>query len=241
MFDNAHALPAAVMAKTLDAVDSCVAILSGPELRCTFVNRAYQALHPGLAMLGKRFRDIFPEAAQSGTEGALQYVMQTGETCRLQHYPAPTVADPDALWDGEFVRADASGPDGVASVVVFVRNVTQTVQRRTGAGRQRRGAAQDQRPVAGDHRQHHRRRAGDRSRLALYLRQRARGGDAAREARATGRRGRLGVVPRRRGHQVLRGIPPGGRVRPAGPFRRILSAAARHVAGMPLLPGGRRD
>ena len=127
MFDHAAALPVSILTRTLDAVDACVAILAGPDLRYTFVNRAYQAIRPGVAMLGMRFRDIFPEAACAGTEDVLQQVMRTGETCRLQRYRAPIHTDPNALWDGEFARAEA-GDDETASVVVFVRNVTQTVR-----------------------------------------------------------------------------------------------------------------
>jgi PAS domain S-box-containing protein len=127
MFDHAAAVPVSILTRTLDAVDACVAILAGPDLRYTFVNRAYQAIRPGVTMLGMRFRDIFPEAADAGTEDILHQVMRTGETCRLQRYHAPISSDPNALWDGEFARA-ASGDDDTVSVVVFVRNVTQTVR-----------------------------------------------------------------------------------------------------------------
>ncbi|MDB5919282.1 MAG: hypothetical protein JWR40_3516 [Massilia sp.] len=120
--------PAAMLAAAIDAVDACVAILTGRELRYTFVNRAYQAILPGVEMAGQRLRDVFPRAAESGAEAALRQVLETGLPWRIDRYSAPAGADDSLVWEGEAVRAGAGAAGGEASVVVFVRNVTETVR-----------------------------------------------------------------------------------------------------------------
>jgi PAS domain S-box-containing protein len=122
--NQASALPVSLLTGALNALDACVAILSGPELRYTFVNRAYQAILPGITMVGELFADVFPAAARHGTESAFRHVMESGETWRLERYHAPTASDPEALWEGESVRADAAACDGAPSIIVVVRNVT---------------------------------------------------------------------------------------------------------------------
>jgi PAS domain S-box-containing protein len=119
-----QAFPASTLAATLDAIDACIAILSGDDFRYTFVNRAYQAILPGVAMVGMRFRDVFPEAAERGTEEALRDVLKSGGTYRLNRYDAPVPTDPEAVWEGEFVRSAPATGDDRGSIVVLVRNVS---------------------------------------------------------------------------------------------------------------------
>jgi PAS domain S-box-containing protein len=126
--NQASALTVSLLTGALNALDACVAILSGPELRYTFVNRAYQAILPGMTMVGERFADVFPAAARQGTESAFRHVLESGETWRLDRYHAPTAADREALWEGESVRADAAASDGAPSIIVVVRNVTRSVR-----------------------------------------------------------------------------------------------------------------
>jgi PAS domain S-box-containing protein len=126
-------LPESIFATAMNAVDACVAILTGPELRYTFVNRAFRAILPGVDMPGQRFRDVFPQAALGGTEDALRQVLETGRSWRIERYNAPVPGDAGAVWEGEAVRLDpAAGAAGTsgdpASIVIFVRNVTATVR-----------------------------------------------------------------------------------------------------------------
>jgi PAS domain S-box-containing protein len=120
-------LPAAIFATAIDAVDACVAILTGRELRYTFVNRAYQAILPGVEMRGQRLRDVFPHAAQSGAEAALRQVLETGRPWRIDRYSTAVGAD-DSVWEGEAVRSDAGATGDAASIVIFMRNVTASVR-----------------------------------------------------------------------------------------------------------------
>ncbi len=120
-------LPISVLTAALEAVDACVAIFTGPDLRYAFVNAAYRALRPGADMLGHRLRDIFPAAAEAGTEAALEDVMRTGVKCKLHRFHAPLENQPDALWEGEYFRTDSGDPGMGLIVVAFIRNVTDSV------------------------------------------------------------------------------------------------------------------
>jgi PAS domain S-box-containing protein len=121
-------LPAAIFATAIDAVDACVAILTGRELRYSFVNRAYQAILPDIDMRGRRLRDVFPHMAESGAEAALRQVMETGLPWRIDRDSAPVGADDGSVWEGEAVRPDAGAAGDETSIVIFVRNVTATVR-----------------------------------------------------------------------------------------------------------------
>jgi PAS domain S-box-containing protein len=117
-----------LLAKAIDTVDACVAILSGPELRYTFVNRAYEVINPNAAMVGQRFRDVFPNAAEAGAEAKFREVLESGRAWRIKHYNAPISLDPSAVWEGEAVRAEPITEGAPPSIVVFIRNVTETVR-----------------------------------------------------------------------------------------------------------------
>jgi PAS domain S-box-containing protein len=120
-------LPESLLAMAIDTVDACVAIMSGPELRYTFVNKAYQAISPGVPMLGRRYREVFAEAAGAGAEERLIDVLTTGRPWRIDRYMAPIASDPGALWEGEATRAQAAGQHGSPCVIVSIRNVTESV------------------------------------------------------------------------------------------------------------------
>ncbi|MGX4643482.1 PAS domain-containing protein [Massilia sp. SYSU DXS3249] len=120
------ALPATLLAVAADTVDACVAILTGPELRFTFANRACQALRPGMSMVGRALFDVFPRAGRE-LEVQLQRVMRTGEPWKAHRFEAVSDRGELRVWEGEVVPAATSG-DPVPSVVVFARNVTATVR-----------------------------------------------------------------------------------------------------------------
>ena len=123
----ALALPAALLAVAVDTVDACVAILTGPELRFTFVNRACQALRPGRPMVGRPLADVFPRTAGGELEAQLLRVLRTGEPYKVNRFESLSEAGELRVWEGEVVPAAASGHP-VPSIVVFVRNVTSTVR-----------------------------------------------------------------------------------------------------------------
>ena len=120
-------LSEAVMLAAIQAVDAAVAVLTGPELRFTFVNPAYQAFRATAPMLGQRFIEVFPEAIEIGAEKNLLAVLDSGTPWRLNRYYIATAASPSSWWSGEAIRVAASA-NAPASVVFFVRNVSETVR-----------------------------------------------------------------------------------------------------------------
>lgn len=88
----------------LDNAQACIAVMKGRELRYTLVNRAYGALRPDMAMIGRTYREVFPDAAAAGAEDLLQKVIETGEPHTDFGYRAPIPGKPDAAWDHQIVR-----------------------------------------------------------------------------------------------------------------------------------------
>jgi PAS domain S-box-containing protein len=119
--------PAALLAVAVDTVDACVAILTGPELRFTFANRACQALRPGMPMVGRLLVDVFPRAAGGELETQFLQVLRSGEPWKVNRSESVSEAGELRVWEGEVVRAATDG-DPVPSIVVFARNVTSTVR-----------------------------------------------------------------------------------------------------------------
>jgi PAS domain S-box-containing protein len=72
-----------VLLGALQAVGGHLAILTGADLRHAFVNAGYQRLAPGTPMIGRPFREVFPEASASGAEAKLRRVLETGDACHL--------------------------------------------------------------------------------------------------------------------------------------------------------------
>ena len=56
----------------VDRASLCIAVLVGRALRFAYVNPAYQALAPETLMIGRRYGEVFPEAARAGAEAAFQ-------------------------------------------------------------------------------------------------------------------------------------------------------------------------
>ena len=121
-------LAEALLVTAIDTADVCIAILSGPELRYSFVNKAYQAISPGTNMLGRRYREVFVEAAASGAEERLLDVLSTGRPWHIERYLLPIASDSGAVWEGKAVRAEAADQDTPSSVIVSIRNVTASVR-----------------------------------------------------------------------------------------------------------------
>ena len=121
-------LAEALLVTAIDTADVCIAILSGPELRYSFVNKAYQAISPGTNMLERRYREVFVEAAASGAEERLLEVLSTGRPWHIERYLLPIASDSGAVWEGKAVRAEAADQDTPSSVIVSIRNVTASVR-----------------------------------------------------------------------------------------------------------------
>src|SRR5690242_10115536 len=101
----------------------CIAVVRGHELRYTLVNAAYQAILPGVAMLGRLYRDVFPEAAAAGAEERVRRVMESGEPWVIAGYRAPTAVNPGAVWEGQIIRLPLS-PGEPPSALVTVQDVS---------------------------------------------------------------------------------------------------------------------
>jgi PAS domain S-box-containing protein len=123
-----------------DQASLCIAILAGRDLRFSYVNAACQALAPGITMLGRTYRDVFPEAARAGAEAALQRTMDAGKTRRVERYRAPVPAQADAVWQGEVVPVATRAGEAPA-LAVLVENVAARMRTEEALQRQQAEAA----------------------------------------------------------------------------------------------------
>ena len=99
---------------------SCIAVLKGRELRCTLANPAFRAVAAGAPMVGRTYREVFPEGAAAGAEARLHRVLDTGEPWIVQDYRAPIPGKPSAVWQGHAVRLPlVEGEESSALVVVW--------------------------------------------------------------------------------------------------------------------------
>lgn len=120
---QATGAPDGLLSAAIEAADLCTAVMVGPEFRYVFVNPAFQALRPDIPMVGRRYREVFPEAVEVGAEERFRRVLETGEPWIMERYYAPIAGIPDAHWTGEAIRLDDASPEG--AVAVFARNVTE--------------------------------------------------------------------------------------------------------------------
>jgi PAS domain S-box-containing protein len=105
---------------------TCIAVMAGSELRYTFVNPAYQALAPDAPMLGRRYRDIFPQAAQDGAEQQLLQVWETGQPWSIESYLAPAPGKPDAVWEGQAARVSTA--ESEQAILVITWDITERLR-----------------------------------------------------------------------------------------------------------------
>ena len=95
-----------------------IAVLRGEELRYTLVNDYYQAIAPGTQMVGRTYREVFPDAAEAGAEARSREVLLTGRTWELDRYNAPIPGKPDATWEGVILRLPMDENDGPSILVL---------------------------------------------------------------------------------------------------------------------------
>jgi PAS domain S-box-containing protein len=99
---------------------SCIAVVQGRELRYTMANAAFQAFAGNQPMVGRTYREVFPEAAAAGAEALIQHVLETGEPWKVESYRAPVPGRPDAMWQGQVVRLPAvAGEEPSALAVIW--------------------------------------------------------------------------------------------------------------------------
>jgi two-component system, cell cycle sensor histidine kinase and response regulator CckA len=65
---------------------ACIALLRGPDFIFEAVNPACAAIAPGIAMLGRRIADVFPDAAAFAAP-RLRHVLETGQPFRAEDQP----------------------------------------------------------------------------------------------------------------------------------------------------------
>ncbi len=106
---------------------SCIAVVTGRELRYTLANRAFQHFAGEAPMVGRTFRDVFPEAAEAGAEANIQRVLETGEPWIVDTYHAPVPGKPDAIWQGTVVRLPLV-KDHEPSALAVVWDITDRIQ-----------------------------------------------------------------------------------------------------------------
>jgi len=82
---------------------ACIAVVQSHDLRYTMANAAFQSFAPDGPMVGRTYREVFPEAA-AGAEALLRRVLETGEPWEVENYRAPVPGNPDATWQGRVVR-----------------------------------------------------------------------------------------------------------------------------------------
>jgi PAS domain S-box-containing protein len=119
-----------VLASALDAMDFCIAILAGPELRYLHVNQAYRQLAPGKDILGRRLSEIFTDVVSNGVEAGMQEVLHTGKPWHIARFSMPVPNDADAVWVGRVERLPVQ-QGSPAAITVWMQNVTPTVQTET--------------------------------------------------------------------------------------------------------------
>ncbi len=88
----------------LENTKAGVAVVSGPELRFTMVNKAYQALCPDRPMVGQTYGEVFPGAVGAGAEDIVRQVVLTGQHYENTGYPMAIPGKRDATWDRHIVR-----------------------------------------------------------------------------------------------------------------------------------------
>ena len=107
----------------LDTTHACVAVMEGPNLRYTLVNKAYQNLSPK-PMLGRLYREVFPDAVSSGAEALVQGVIETGEPQMDFGYPVSIPGKPNATWDHQIVRLPVGDASREPSALIITWDST---------------------------------------------------------------------------------------------------------------------
>jgi len=100
------------LATLLDNAPYGISVHEGRDFLYELVNPAYQAMvGSDIQLVGRPYRDVFPEAAAAGAEAKFQQVIETGEPWIVDHFRAPVPGKPNAIWAGQVVRVPAAAGD----------------------------------------------------------------------------------------------------------------------------------
>ena len=102
-----------------------IAIVSGQELRYVYANESYRRIRPGVTMIGRTYRQVFPEAAEAGAEARLQCVIDTSETWIVDDYPTLLPErDFPAWWQGQCVPIEVGSAGRPDAALIILWDVT---------------------------------------------------------------------------------------------------------------------
>jgi PAS domain S-box-containing protein len=111
-----------------------IAILTGPELRFEFANQRYAEMVGNRQLLGRAFREAFPELAGQGTIELIEQVRVTGESFASPAYRAAIARSPGGSPEEAFfhvvVEPLREGRGRVEGVVVVATDVSELVTSR---------------------------------------------------------------------------------------------------------------
>jgi PAS domain S-box-containing protein len=118
---------ATLLLRAIEALDVCMAILAGADLRHVYTNAAYRELTGGADPLDRSFMELFPGAIDAGLGPALMQVAHTGGPWRLAQLPVVAPGAAGTVWEVQAIRL-AGGQDAAAVVLVWFKDVTRAVQ-----------------------------------------------------------------------------------------------------------------
>jgi signal transduction histidine kinase/DNA-binding response OmpR family regulator len=100
-----------------------IAVVQGMELRYVLVNPTYQSIVGAeVALLGRPYRDVFPEAAERGAEESLRQVLRTGQRWQMRDFETPIPGRAAMTWwDGEVLTL----PESPDSLLILTWEVTE--------------------------------------------------------------------------------------------------------------------
>ena len=111
--------------KAFGGAEVRVALVEAPDLRYAYVNESYRNIRPDVPMVGRTYREVFPEAAAAGAETNLQRVLATDTSWIVDDYPTPLPnRDVPAWWEGECVPVALHGEHSDA-VLILIWDVTR--------------------------------------------------------------------------------------------------------------------
>lgn len=108
----------------LNNINIAVAVMTGRDLKYVYVNPVYQSIVPNVPMLGKRYRDVFPQIAEN-TEQLILGVIDTGTPWNIERFHAPVPGKADAKWSGKVVPLGQISVSGEKSALIMIGDVTE--------------------------------------------------------------------------------------------------------------------
>jgi len=111
--------------KAFGGAEVRAALVEGLDLRYAYVNESYRNIRSEVPMVGRTYREVFPEAAAAGAEANLRRVIATGASWIVYDYATPLPnRDVPAWWQGECVPVALRGehPD---AVLILIWDVTR--------------------------------------------------------------------------------------------------------------------